>query len=442
MKTLLTALDVVGLVLLSLYLVQSLFAALLPRPRRRTPPDASLRFTVLIPALNEAQVIEATVRSVLTLAPEVRVAVIDDGSEDATAALVEGLADDDGRVSLLRRARPHAREGKGRALNWAAQHLVTGLRAEGRNLTREVVVVLDADGRLTPDLIPEARAAFADPDVMGAQAHVRVRMSGTPNTLHGWIGRLLELEQDIEFFIVRHTQQLRTRWHSVALFGNGQFMRASYLAGQLDRGRDPWPDCLSEDLASGLEMRLADPRHRLAFLQSPVTQQGLPDLRRFSRQRARWAQGTMQCARYVPRLWRSRVRPVARLDLTYFLSHPWTVGLVLTSLLSQPVRLLLGERGLVLDPAVVTTFTALNLAFQINWVARYRRQNPLSPGMVLFAFGGLFVYGFALFLSLPMAYRHYLTGRRVWDKSTRHAEAPMPHSPEADAQDARRSKWA
>lgn len=422
MSHLFTLLDTLGLLLLGLYLVQMTLAAALPRPRRSRAPDPRLRFTVLIPALNEEEVIVATVRSVRTLAPEARVAVIDDGSEDATAALVGALADADPQVRLLRRVAPHARQGKGKALNWAARRVVEDARAEGRDLRHEVLVILDADGRLSPGLLPGARRAFADPWVMGAQAHVQVRMSGIPSTFHGWIGRMLELEQDIEYFIIRHMQQLRERWHGVALFGNGQFMRASYLAGQFERGRDPWPDCLSEDLASGLELRLADPRFRLAFLESAVTQQGLPDLGRFTRQRARWVQGTMQCAPYIPRLWRARVPLAARLDLSYFLSNPWTIALVLLSLLSQPVRLLFGERGLVLDPVVATTLTGLNLALQAQWVARYRRQNPLNAAMVGFAFGGLFVYGFAIFSSLPRAYWNYFTRRHVWDKSVRHAE--------------------
>ncbi len=50
--------------------------------------------TVLIPARDEAAHIEATVRSVLsqTGVPDLTVLVLDDGSTDGTAALVEALA--------------------------------------------------------------------------------------------------------------------------------------------------------------------------------------------------------------------------------------------------------------------------------------------------------------------------------------------------------------
>ncbi|PNY82855.1 glycosyl transferase [Deinococcus koreensis] len=408
--------------MLGLYFLQMLLSALLPTPRRQLRPDDTLHFTFLIPALNEERVIGATVLTLRELAPEARVAVIDDASDDATAAIMTRLAVQDARVSLLSRTAPQAREGKGQALNWAVQQLLTPLQAAGADLSREIFVVVDADGRITPGLLAEARAALADGHVVGAQARVRIRPSVTRLSPRTLVGRMLEQQQDLEFFIIRHVQRLRERWHSVGLFGNGQFMRASYLASQLARGVPAWPDCLSEDFASGLEMRLARPENRMAFLESAVTQQGLPDLRLFSRQRARWTQGTMQCLPYLPRLWASRVPWLARLDLTYFILSPWMNAVIVLSLLTQPLRWLMGTQGLVLDATVSAVITALNIGLQLQWVARYQRENGLSPARVLFTLASLPVYGFALFLSLPMAYRHHFTGRRTWDKSTRHAE--------------------
>lgn len=418
----LTFLDVTGLVMLGVYFLQMIVSAVLPTRRAARDPDDSLRFTVLIPALNEAQVIEATIRNVRELAPDAHVVVIDDDSDDLTVPLVTAVAERDAQVSVLRRARPYAREGKGKALNWAVQRLLAPMQAAGIDLSREVFVVLDADGRLTPALLPEARSALADPWVVGAQARVRIRPSVTRLSVRTAVGQMLEQQQDLEGFITRHVQLMRERWHSVSLFGNGQFMRASFLASQLAAGVPAWPDCLSEDFASGLEMRLADRRNRMAFLEGAVTQQSLPDLRLFARQRARWTQGTMQCLPYLPRLWTSDVPLLARLDLTYFILSPWMNAVIVTSLLVQPVRWLMGAHGLVLDATVSSVITALNVGLQLQWLYRYQREGQVSPGRVLFTLISLPVYGFALFLSLPLAYRHYFTGRRTWDKSTRHAE--------------------
>ncbi len=423
-QLLLTALDALSLVFLALYLMQMVAAALLPIRPRRTPPDATLHFTFLVPALNEETVIAATVRNVHEVAPEARVVVIDDGSDDATAATAEALARADAAVRVLRRQAPDARQGKGQALNWAARRLLRELHAAGADLTREVFAVIDADARITPALLHEARQAMADAFVMGAQSRVRIRPSVTRLTAQTLVGAGLEQQQDLEFFITRHVQCLRQSWHSVGLFGNGQFMRASYLEGQFTRGHPAWPDCLSEDFASSLEMRLADRHHRMAFLEAAVTQQGLPDLRRFLRQRARWTQGTLQCLGYLPRLWSSHVPWAARLDLTYFLLNPWMNGLIVVSFLTQPLRWALGAHGVVLSPAVSAAIAVMNLGLQLQWVLRYQRAHHLNARQVLFLLPGLLIYGSALLLSLPMAYWHHWTGRRTWDKSIRHAEAP------------------
>jgi 1,2-diacylglycerol 3-beta-glucosyltransferase len=431
-----TVLDLIGLTLLCFYSLQMLLAALLPRPRRSHPADETLRFTFLIPALNEAQVIEATVRNLRLVSPDGRVAVIDDGSDDATARLVASLAALDPRVLLLRRTFPEARLGKGKALNWAVTALLHRLRGEGADLSREVFVVIDADGRIGPELLAEARQVLGDPAVMGAQARVRIRQSVERLSVRNVVGRMLEQQQDMEFFITRHLQVLRSRWHTAALCGNGQFMRASYVEEQFARGVQPWPDVLLEDFASGLEVRLARPTHRLAFLEHAVTQQGLPDLRRFSRQRARWTQGTLQCLPYLRRLWTTRVPVLARLDFTYFILSPWLNVVIVLTLLTQPLRWLSGTEGLILDPTVGLTLSLLNAALQLNWLVRYQLENRLSLGRVLFTAASLPVYGFALFLSLPLAFRNHFMGRRTWDKSARHAEPEiMARSQEARGQE-------
>lgn len=425
LKTFFLALDLIGLFMLGCYLLQMTLAATLPRPRRRQYATPPLRFTFLIPALNEAQVIAATVRNLRQVCPDGRVAVIDDASSDDTAAQVLALAERDPGVWLLSRRFPEAQQGKGKAMNWAAEQLLGRLRAEGADLSREVFAVVDADGRIGPGLLEEARQVLSDPQIMAAQARVRIRQSGGRLSLSNVIGRMLEQQQDVEFFITRHLQLLRSRWHTALLCGNGQFMRASYLAGQLARGAAPWPDVLLEDFASSVEVRLAGPTYRLAFLEEPVTQQGLPDLRRFSRQRARWTQGALQCLPYLPRLWRSKVPLLARLDLTYFILSPWFSAVIVLTLLTQPLRWLTGTQGLILQPGVALVLTLVNLALQLNWLLRYQLENRLSPGRLLFTAASLPVYGFALFLSLPLAFKNYLTGRRTWDKSVRHAE-PEP----------------
>jgi hypothetical protein len=69
-----------------------------------TPEDVSESVDVLIPARDEERHIQATVRSALAQVgvPRLRVLVLDDGSHDSTADIVEAIAQTDPRVALIR----------------------------------------------------------------------------------------------------------------------------------------------------------------------------------------------------------------------------------------------------------------------------------------------------------------------------------------------------
>ena len=93
--------------------------------------------SVFFPAFNEEAIIEKTVRDALEaltpLTEDVEVIVVDDGSSDGTAAVVERLAAEDGRVRLVRHE--HNR-GYGAALR-------TGFGTA----VKEFVFFSDADGQ-------------------------------------------------------------------------------------------------------------------------------------------------------------------------------------------------------------------------------------------------------------------------------------------------------
>jgi chlorobactene glucosyltransferase len=107
--------------------------------------------SVIVPARNEARVIETVVRTVLASAyPRLELIVVDDRSTDATAGIVERIAREDGRLRLLRGAElPAGWYGK----PWAC---VQGARAA----TGDLLLFTDADTRHTPELIPRAVAAL------------------------------------------------------------------------------------------------------------------------------------------------------------------------------------------------------------------------------------------------------------------------------------------
>lgn len=270
-----------------------------------------MEFWLVIPALNEERVIAPTVAAALDLDTPgipVHVVVVDDGSTDRTPAILDGI--DDRRLTVLHRAPPEARRGKGAALN-AAYREICSLAVHLGAMDRIVVGVLDADGRTTRESLAEVADVLAQPGVGACQTRVRIRNRT----------RLLAFVQDIEFACIADAgQSWRNRVGSVGLGGNGQYTRLSTLALL---GRAPWSSCLVEDVELGIRLHLAGIGIR--YTQRAVTsQQAVTDIRRLLRQRSRWAQGNFQCGRYIRKLMASReVTSLGLLDFLQYLLMPW-----------------------------------------------------------------------------------------------------------------------
>ena len=139
---------VAGIAIIPGYLNAQLLVALaFDRPRSLDAVDVSYpAITVLTAAYNEAGVIAETVTRILRqdYPGELRAIVIDDGSSDGTAEIVEQLALLDSRVRLLRAE--HG--GKAAALNLALAEVRTRL-----------VATVDADTLLMPQSLRRAARA-------------------------------------------------------------------------------------------------------------------------------------------------------------------------------------------------------------------------------------------------------------------------------------------
>lgn len=273
----------------------------------------------VLPCLDEEQVIGAGLQRLTELDhSRMHVLVVDDGSADATAAVVRAFPDP--RISLLQRRPPEARQGKGEALNAAIRHIRSGGIVDVADPADVVVCVVDADGRLEPHVLEEVLPLFADAQVGAVQIGVRINNRGRS---------LLARLQDVEF--VLHTEVFqRGRRHlgSVALGGNGQFVRLSALLGL---GEAPWSRSLTEDLDLGVRLLVAGWRTDFRSTTS-VHQQGLVGVRPWITQRTRWFQGHLQSWSLVPAVLR-HLAGTARADLLYHLTSPFLllVGSFLTA---------------------------------------------------------------------------------------------------------------
>jgi len=304
------------------YLLALAYVILLDRRRSGDEGSATQHvFSLIVPARNEAAVIGECINSLLSLdypAEQYEVLVVDDNSEDCTAAIANLLAESNpGRVLVLPVTPERSARGKGSALNHGFSYLLH--RSRYRNDLNWIVGVFDADGLPESNMLKKASFQFLATTVGGVQSSVRIR-----NRTVSWLTRM----QDIEFAgFSRVTQLIRMRiTSSASLGGNGQFVRASALqevAIARKRGLYWNPRALTEDLE--LSARLAVHNWDLHHLNtSCVWQEGIENSRALFRQRTRWAWGSMQVfAEYVLRMKAVRTRHVQfrkRVDLLFNLS--------------------------------------------------------------------------------------------------------------------------
>jgi 1,2-diacylglycerol 3-beta-glucosyltransferase len=282
------------------------------RPPQAPPQGAdAFSWVFLVPALNEEVTIADSVERLLGLpVARRRVIVIDDGSDDRTAAILAAIEHPD--LFVLERRAPDARQGKAAALNFAYRSL--GLHEDRQ---RTIVVIVDADGRLRASAPRYAASHFEDPNVGGVQSLVRIY-----NRDH-----LLTWLQDVEFSVYGHLFQAgRDHWGTAGMGGNGQFNRLSALDDVAD-GEGPWRDRLTEDQDLGLRLIAAGWEGR-QDLRATVDQQGLSKLRPLFRQRTRWSQGNLQAISLRRQVAGAPVGPGARIEQMAYLLMPFWQGVV------------------------------------------------------------------------------------------------------------------
>ena len=400
--------------------------------RRRGPSSVTERpfVVVIVPAHNESLVIEQTLRSLVQLPYEdLLVVVVNDGSSDGTGRLARGF-EPTGRVVVVDRPPERAGRGKGAALNEGFAFIdrlafERGPRLPPRTATEVLVCVMDADGVLEPQTLDEVAAIFADPRVGGVQVGVTIANAHE---------RLMLRCQDIEFVGFSHlAQAARDRIGSVGLGGNGQFTRLSALRSL---GREPWRDCLTEDLDLSLSLTRAG--WRLRFCRTAwVEQQGVRTLSAWLRQRTRWAHGHYQCWTHFPGLLASRSAPlVTRLDLCVYLLFVVFVVFVTANLVITAA----GALGWIwvandflafvpLGPPRNIALEVLGLGPVVLLLARYQRasRHPLR-WWELPAYGAFFVvYVYLWAVASVWAWARLLLGRTAWAKTARvHSEAAAP----------------
>jgi biofilm PGA synthesis N-glycosyltransferase PgaC len=239
---------------------------------QQEPPDVYPFVSIIVPAFNEAEVIQSSLSSLLELRyPYYEIIAVDDGSTDGT---FERMREFEGnhygvKVSVFRKEN----SGKADTLNYGI-----------RRSKAPIVVCMDSDSRLTPDALRYAVRTFADPNVGAVAGNVKVI-----NRHNIWT-KLQALEYIEGLNIVRRAQAF---WRSVNVIPGpiGIFRRTAVEA---TGGYDS--DTFAEDfdmtvkiLAAGWKINY-EPK-AVAFTEAPE------ELLDIIKQRYRWSRGILQALR-------------------------------------------------------------------------------------------------------------------------------------------------
>ncbi|WP_091453716.1 glycosyltransferase [Actinokineospora iranica] len=394
----------------------------------------------LVPCRDEEAVIGDTIRYLRGNFPHAHIWVVDDDSDDATVAVVTGLRGTgpmaDGHVHLVRRYRPEARTGKGDALN-SAYSALKGWLGSHHDPERVVVVVVDADGRPGANCLSVCAAdhLFGNPAIGAVQVDVRMSNRGTSPTRGGPVkrgfGRMMVRLQDLEFrAAIAAIQMSRGLTGTISMGGNGQFTRLSALDSIAGDGNGPWRGALLEDFELGVHLLTVGWKTGFT-VDTHVDQEALYSLRRFLAQRTRWGQGTMQCIRYVRRIWDSKhLSTLGAAEMMYYLAQPW---LQLLGTLIYPIPfILLGIRAAG-DPAQVwawfsegawilfAVYGSFGLLPFVIWGPIYRKRcEPETSFLRGLGYGfayALYIYTF--YITSWRALIRLIRGHNGWTKTRR-----------------------
>ncbi|MER5403971.1 glycosyltransferase [Streptomyces sp. NPDC002769] len=220
--------------------------------------------SVLVPAYNEAKCIENTVRSLMASEHPVEVVVVDDGSSDGTARIVEDL-----RLPNVRVVR-QLNAGKPAALNRGVA-----------NARHDIVVMMDGDTVFEPATVGELVQPFADPSVGAVAGNAKV---GNRDSL---IGAWQHIEYVMGFNLDRRMYDI-LRCMPTIPGAVGAFRRTA-----LDRVGGMSDDTLAED--TDITMALHRDGWRVVYAEKARAWTEAPEsVQQLWSQRYRWSYGTMQ----------------------------------------------------------------------------------------------------------------------------------------------------
>lgn len=277
---LVVGLAVIGALVLARFGLMLLLSFLHARKVRRANfswgEPLSRPVSVLVPAYNERECIEATVRSLAASEHPIEIIVIDDGSTDGTADLVEAM-----RLPRVRVVRQQ-NAGKPAALNNGIRHA-----------RYDIVVMMDGDTVFEPATVRELVQPFADPRVGAVAGNAKV---GNRDSL---IGAWQHIEYVMGFNLDRRMYDVLGCMPTIP-GAVGAFRREA-----VERVGGMSEDTLAED--TDITMALHRDGWRVVYAENARAWTEAPEsVQQLWSQRYRWSYGTMQA------IWKHRRAVIER----------------------------------------------------------------------------------------------------------------------------------
>lgn len=244
------------------------------RKQRKHPIEKNYDYkpyvSILIPAHNEAEVIEKTIENISKMDyPKFEIIVIDDRSTDNTAAVLEEICTKYQNLKYFSRTQ-EAFPGKSAVLNDAMKI------AKG-----DAILVFDADARVKPDFLKELIPAL-EPEQVGAVQARKVIINREQN--------FLTRCQDNEMAVDTHFQVGRDSVKgAVELRGNGELLKRTALEDV--NGWNIYTITDDLDLSTRMQIKGWDVRFCPEVC---VYEEGVPSYIPLVKQRRRWIEGSIR----------------------------------------------------------------------------------------------------------------------------------------------------
>ncbi len=349
-----------------IYIIWYVLVVLFPRQKQEVSYEQTKKYHhyFLIPCLNEEAVIADTIKfwnKRMEQRDNIKIYLINDASEDNTLQLMKNLVGNDSRYIIVDRKKPNAQTGKGDALNYAYKKVLDDVKANNYDTTQTLITIFDADALIKEEYLSDLEANFYVEEIALVQARVAII------NRNKWLGKM----QDIDFYTcVDGIQNFRELLGNVGAGGNGQSIRLSTIMDQ----DEPWGKALLEDFefSTRLLMRGLETRY---MYKSAVYQQGVDKYWPFIKQRARWAQGGIQCLKYRKLIRKNdKLKLSAKLEMFYFMILPFISIIGIVSYILLSIIIVLTPHA-PMNPLFVIAVLFLNFSTGIIISVKYYFQN-------------------------------------------------------------------